>query len=179
MNMSAEPFASVKVKVLNKVLCADTLKERVIDYVNGVYVDSEANKIIRKAFAHQLLTILESEHYMLKRNIGVYYLKDGDKPKRKKKEYKATPYVEFCREMKSKYNPMQLLGKTQALWRARRTKNEKEFERLIALPSMVKDGEKRENTENALRFEMGNLSQQETEEKKESLSESSSDDDEE
>jgi hypothetical protein len=161
--MSAESFMSVKVKVLNKVLCSDTLKERVIEYVNNVYVDNETNKNIRKSFAQQLLAIMEAEHYMLKRNIGVYYVKDWNKIKRRKKEYKATPYVEFCREMKAKYTPAQLLGKTQALWRARRNKNEKEFERLIALPSMVKEGENTEYTKNALRFEMGNIQEKKEE----------------
>jgi len=172
--MSAESFIQVKVKVLNKVLCADTLKERVVDYVNSLYVDSEGNKNIRKAFAQKLLSILEAEHYMLKRNIGVYYVKDSNKVKRKKKEYKATPYVEFCREMKGKYHPAQLIGKTQALWRARRNNNKKEFDRLIALPSMVKEGENIEYTQNALRFEMGNL-EEKKEETKVQEEESSSD----
>lgn len=111
-----ELFPDVRVHTLNRIFNASNLKERVQSYTDGIYQNSHENRKIRKAFKNALYDILKKETEIVKNNIRVIELKPP-LPKRKKRQYKPTPYVQFCREMRQKHDPKELVGKIQTLWR--------------------------------------------------------------
>jgi hypothetical protein len=108
----------VKVYTMNKVFNLSNIKQRVEGYVNRVYCDSSDNRKIRKAFRNQLLDTIREENSFIKNNLRVIERKRSIK-KRRRRQYKPTPYVLFCREMKQKHGSGALAGKIQSLWRDR------------------------------------------------------------
>ena len=109
-------FEYVKVRVLNNVFSAENRKKRINAYVDEVYCKTDENRKLRKAFKNQLLTILKKEDDNIKQNIRFIQKKKPVKV-RKRREYKPTPYVLFCREMKKNHPSNELAGRMQQLWR--------------------------------------------------------------
>lgn len=109
--------SDVKVYTLNKVFNASKIKERVESYVNNVYCNTYENRKTRKAFKNQLLDIIKKENDHIKDNLRIIERKKNIVKKRKRREYKTTPYVEFCREMKRIHGAGTLSGKIQQMWR--------------------------------------------------------------
>lgn len=114
-------FQLVKLQVLNKVFSTDNIKKRVNSYVDQIYAKSDDNRKIRKAYKNQLMDILKKENEITKQNIRMLQKKKPVKV-RKRREYKPTPYVLFCREMRSKHPHEELSGRMQQLWRDHRSK---------------------------------------------------------
>ena len=116
-------FEYLKVKVLNKIFSNENIKKRTNAYVDQIYCNTEENRKIRKAFKNQLLETMKKENELIRQNIRVIQKKKPTKT-RKRREYKPTPYVIFCREMRDKYPSNELSGKMQQLWRERNTPQE-------------------------------------------------------
>lgn len=114
----------VKIYTMNKVFNSSNRKQRVEKYVNGVYCDSNENRKIRKAYRNQLMDIIKSENDFIKESLRVIQKKKPMR-KRKRREYKPTPYVKFCREMRQNHSHNELAGHMQRLWRERRGLKEK------------------------------------------------------
>jgi len=117
----------LKVRVLDKVFSSEKVKKRVNQYLDDLYVNKPENRKVRKAFKNQLMDIIKKENAFVKENIRFVQRK---KPMRirKKREYKPTSYVLFCREMREKHPSNELAGKMQQLWRERCGKTEEEYE---------------------------------------------------
>lgn len=130
MSDSQQADVDVKVYTLNKVFNAKNIKERVEGYVNRVYCNSNENRKIRKAFRNQLLQTIKEENEVIKNSLRIIEKKRLIK-KRKKREYKATPYVEFCREMKKLHGPGVLSGQIQKLWREKNNKSPKQPKEVV------------------------------------------------
>lgn len=109
----------VKVHTVNRVFNAANRMERVDKYVNSVYCDTDQNRKIRKAFRNQLIAIIKEEDDAIKASLRVIQRKEPMR-KRMKRQYRPTPYVQFCRDMRSKYPHEQLVGKMQQMWRDKR-----------------------------------------------------------
>lgn len=121
MNLEGEAQRDLDVKVytMNRVFDAASRKSRVDNYVDRIYVDSKENRKIRKAYRNQLMEIMKDENEAIKVALRIIQKKKPGKG-RKKRTYVPTPYVEFCREMRTKYSHTKLAGKIQQLWRERR-----------------------------------------------------------
>lgn len=114
-----EPEVDVRIQTVNRVFNATKRNERVEKYVDSVYCNTEQNRKIRKAFRNQLMEIIKEEDDAIKSALRILQNKPPIK-KRIKRQYKPTPYVQFCREMKRKYPHEQLVGKMQQMWRDKR-----------------------------------------------------------
>lgn len=127
MNVEADSQGEetdVKVYTLNKVFNSLSRKQRVDNYVNSVYCDTNENRKIRKAYRNQLMDIMKKENDLIKASLRIIQKKKPMR-KRKRREYTPTPYVQFCREMKQKHSHNELAGNTQKLWREKRGLKEK------------------------------------------------------
>lgn len=122
----------IQVRTFNKIFNLGSIRERCSAYVNRVYCDTWDNRKIRKAFRNQLLTVLREEIEFIRNNMRVHVKKQLPLRKtRKRREYKPTPYILFCREMKEKYDSTDLAGKLQKMWRAKKGLVPKERRREI------------------------------------------------
>lgn len=111
----------IQLRTFNKVFNLASIRDRCNMYVNRVYCDTYENRKIRKAFRNQLLTVLKDEMETVRNNMRVHVKKQLPlRRTRKRREYKPTPYILFCREMKQKYDSSDLAGKLQKMWRAKK-----------------------------------------------------------
>lgn len=125
MTSSEQGEMDVKVYTMNKVFNATHRKDRVEQYVNEVYCDTNGNRKIRKAFRNQLMDIMKKEDDFIKESLRIIQKKKPMR-KRKRREYTPTPYVQFCREMRKTHTHEELAGKMQKLWREKRKEGRKE-----------------------------------------------------
>lgn len=148
-----------KVRVLNKILSTDQVESRVHQYINDLIMATDENKNLRKAIEMQLLHIIQREHAVLKKNLGLYY--NAERRTKRRKKYSPTDYVMFCREMKTTYPDMKFSGKMQSLWKARRDKDEKKFDDILKQgldeEELKAIDQLQEYAKNAERFARGNI----------------------
>lgn len=110
-----EPL-DVKVYVRNKVFNDQSIKKRVQGYVDRVYCPTYENRKIRKAFRNQLYETIKAENKYIMDQLRIVEGKQSIR-KRRRRPYKPTPYVQFCRELQKSNPKPETVGKIQDLWR--------------------------------------------------------------
>jgi len=119
----------LKVHVMDSVFNDDNIKKRVDGYVDKVYCATDENRKIRKAFRNQLYETIKSENRVIMDSLRVVQRKPPIQRRKRRRAYRPTPYVMFCREMKLKHPNDKLAGKIQEMWRnSKSTFNAKDTE---------------------------------------------------
>ncbi len=113
--IATEPL-DVKVYVSNKVFNDNSIKKRVQGYVDRVYCASYENRKIRKAFRNQLYETIKAENKYIMDQLRIVEGKQTIR-KRRRRPYKPTPYVQFCRELQRSNPKPETTGKIQDLWK--------------------------------------------------------------
>lgn len=115
----SETVPDVKVYALNKVFNDCNIKNRVMGYVDKVYMPTHENRKIRKAFRNQLYDTIKAENKFIMEQLRIVEKKQSIR-KRRQKEYKPTDYVKFCRMVQQQNPKPDVVGKIQEMWRERR-----------------------------------------------------------
>lgn len=113
--VSLEYMTDVEFPALHNIFSMPQIRSRSQYYTDKIYVESFANRKVRKAFKNQLVDLLAAESNFIKKQLRIFHQR---KQRKTKPLIRApTAYTKFCKEIKEKYPHNEVVGKIQGMWK--------------------------------------------------------------